>query len=64
MKQKEVTNIKYKICEPMKANLIGNFNLETDISQAVSYLIKKEYHVKNFCVSHKFTKGIVFIHSE
>ena len=57
----------YKICEPLNFNLIGNSNLTFDISQFVSYLIEKGYHVKSynlFSIFHKFTKSIIFAYSE
>jgi len=48
----------------MEAHLISDSNLKTDISQVVFYLIKKKYYVKNFCISHKSIKDIIFAHSE
>ena len=63
LKRKEVTNIQYKVRGLTNSHLIGS-DLRTDISQSVSYLIEKGYHVENFNVSHRSTKGIVFIHPD
>ncbi|CAG8701298.1 4114_t:CDS:1, partial [Scutellospora calospora] len=38
LNHKEVTNIKYKVCEPIEAHLIRNLNLKLDISETMSYL--------------------------
>ena len=48
----------------MEAHLIGDSDLESDILQSTSYLMEKGYHVENYNVSHKSTKGIVFAHPE
>ena len=52
LSRKEVTNIKYKVRRPMEAHLIGDSDLKTDISQSISYLIEKEYHVEDYSISH------------
>ncbi|KAG9307697.1 hypothetical protein G9A89_023262 [Geosiphon pyriformis] len=43
---KEVANIKYKLCGPMKAYLIGSTKLEQDILETMSHLSNQEYHTK------------------
>ena len=63
LKRKEVANIQYKVHGLTNSHLIGS-NLRTDILQSVSYLIEKGYHVENFNVSHRSTKGIVFMHPD
>ncbi len=62
LSRKEVTNIKYKVCGPMEAHLIGDSDLKTDISQSIFYLIEKGYRVEDYSISHRSTKGIVFAH--
>ncbi|RHZ83977.1 hypothetical protein Glove_86g243 [Diversispora epigaea] len=62
LKCKEVANIKYKVRGPMESHLICNSNLNSDILKSITFLTEKGYHVKNYCVSHQFTKGIVFAH--
>ena len=62
LKQKEVANIQYKIRGLTESHLIGTSDLRSDISQSVSYLMEKGYYVESFNVSHKSTKGIVFMH--
>ncbi|CAB4482612.1 unnamed protein product [Rhizophagus irregularis] len=51
LKRKEVTNIKYKICEPTETRFIGNSNLKSDILESVSFLTEQGYLVENFCIS-------------
>ena len=48
----------------MESNLIGDSNLISDFSQFVSYLIEKGYRVETYSMSHKSTKGIIFVHPE
>ncbi|RHZ88254.1 hypothetical protein Glove_24g41 [Diversispora epigaea] len=62
LKCKEVANIKYKIQEPLKAHLICNSNLKSDILKSMAFLIEKGYRVESYCVSRQFTSGIVFAH--
>ncbi|CAG8673063.1 20185_t:CDS:1 [Rhizophagus irregularis] len=68
LKRKEVSNIKYKVRGPMESHLFCNSDLKSDISESISFLIEKGYHVENYHVSHrstkstKSTKGIVFAH--
>ncbi len=62
LKRKEVANIQYKIRGLTESHLIGTSDLRSDISQSVSYLMEKGYHVESFNISHKSTKGIVFMH--
>ncbi|RIA86396.1 hypothetical protein C1645_829364 [Glomus cerebriforme] len=52
LKHKEVTNIKYKVCGPMELHLSCNSDLKLDISESISFLIEKGYHVENHHVSH------------
>ena len=60
LKRKEVANIKYKIRGPMEAHLIGSRNLNTDITETISYLTNQGYQVESYRVSQRSTKGIVF----
>jgi hypothetical protein len=64
LKRKEVANIKYKVRGPTETHLIGNSNLELDISESVSYLTEQGYLVETYRVSQRSTKGIVFAHPE
>ncbi|CAG8671730.1 5744_t:CDS:2, partial [Ambispora gerdemannii] len=43
IKRKEVANIQYKVRGPMETHLIGNSNIELDISEATLYLRNQGY---------------------
>ena len=58
LKRKEVANIKYKLRGPMEAHLVGSDKLNSDVSEAVSYLKKQEYYVEHYHTSQQPTKGI------
>ncbi|RHZ77074.1 hypothetical protein Glove_186g2 [Diversispora epigaea] len=60
LKRQEVTNIKYKICGPLKAHLVCNFDLKSDITKSVAFLIEKGYCVKCYYASHQSNEGVVF----
>ncbi|CAG8599777.1 7702_t:CDS:2 [Cetraspora pellucida] len=62
LKQKEVANIKYKVCGPAEAHLVGDPNIKIDISNSVSYLKEQGYQVEDNRVPERNTKGIVFAH--
>ena len=64
LKRKEVVNIKYKVRGPAETHLIGNPNLKLDISESVSYLTEQGYFVKNYHVSQRSTKVVVFAHPD
>ena len=65
LKQKKVTNIKYKINRLMNNYLIGSKRLKTDILETLSYLKSQKYYTKHFHVTQQSTEGtidgIVFI---
>src|SRR6266496_5959993 len=63
LKCKEVSNIKYKVRGPIEVHLFCNSDLKSDISNSISFLTEKGYHVEYYQVFHQFTKptkGIVF----
>ena len=64
LKCKEVANIQYKVRGPLKAHLICDFNLKSDISKFMFFLMEKGYRVESYCIFHQSTKsrGIVFAH--
>lgn len=64
LKRKEVANIQYKVRGLTESHLISTSDLRSDISQSVSYLIEKGYDAENFNVSHRSTRGIVFMHPD
>ena len=60
--RKEMANIKYKMHRLLEVHLICDFDLKSDISKSISFLVEKRYHVKSYYVSYqstKSTKGIV-----
>ena len=58
LKQKEVANIKYQLHRPINDHFVGNEKLNSDISEAVSYLKEQEYYVEHYSTSQQSTKGI------
>ncbi|RHZ83539.1 hypothetical protein Glove_91g5 [Diversispora epigaea] len=60
LKRQEVTNIKYKICGPLKAHLVCNSDLKSDITKSVTFLIEKGYCVKCYYASHQSNEDVVF----
>jgi len=63
LRRKEVANIKYKVRGLLEVHLMCDFDLKSDISKSMSFLIEKGYHIESYYVSYqstKFTKGIVF----
>ena len=63
LKCKEVSNIKYKVRGPIEVHLFCNSDLKSDISNSISFLTEKGYHVEYYQVFHrsiKPTKGIIF----
>ncbi len=65
LRRKEVANIKYKVRGPLEVHLMCDFDLKSDISKSISFLIEKGYRVESYYVSHQSTKsakGIVFAH--
>ncbi|PKY59618.1 hypothetical protein RhiirA4_515891 [Rhizophagus irregularis] len=61
LKRKEVTNIKYKVHEPIEVHLVGNSDLKLDISQSVSYLKEQGCQVKTYHQSNVEFKSIKIV---
>src|SRR5260364_162435 len=53
LRQKEVSNIKYKIQGPMNFYLIGNASLKVNISETLSYLEGQGYYAEYYHVSQR-----------
>ncbi len=65
LRRKEVANIKYKVRGLLEVHLMCDFDLKSDISKSMSFLIEKGYHIESYYVSYQSTKsakGIVFAH--
>ena len=65
LRRKEVANIKYKVRGSLETHLICDFDLKSDISKSMAFLVEKGYRVESYYVPHqstKSTKGIVFAH--
>ena len=64
LEQVEVTNIKYKVCEPLNTHLIDNPVKAADIQVAIAFLQKERYQVENYQVLQKSGYSLVFACSD
>ncbi|PKY62263.1 hypothetical protein RhiirA4_432418 [Rhizophagus irregularis] len=62
LRQKKVTNIKYKVRGALDAHLVGNSDLKLDIQDSIFFLKNQEYLVEYYEISHLSTYGFVFMH--
>ncbi|CAB4421298.1 unnamed protein product [Rhizophagus irregularis] len=62
LRQKKVTNIKYKVRGALDAHLVGNSDLKLDIQDSIFFLKNQEYLVEYYEISYLSTYGFVFMH--
>ncbi|CAB5149720.1 unnamed protein product [Rhizophagus irregularis] len=62
LRQKEVTNIKYKVRGPLDTHLVGDPKRELDIREAISFLKNRGYLVERYEIPDLSTYGFVFMH--
>ncbi|RIA90400.1 hypothetical protein C1645_823391 [Glomus cerebriforme] len=61
LRQKKVTNIKYKIREPLDTHLVSNPRRELDIREAISFLENKGYLIERYEIPNLSTYDTIVI---